>query len=264
MHETNTLLSEVREEILILTLNRPKVNALNLELIAGLLQAFRKAERDRNIRCVLLAGAGHVFSAGQDLIEFRQVENESGDEVSIRGHLQHTYNPLVVQIRQLPKPVIAAINGSVSGAALGLALACDLRIATEQARFVVGFGGIGLAPDSAVSLLLPAVIGFARATEFTFTNKPINAEQALNWGLVNRVVPAERLDHEAFLLASQLAGGPIGAMGLAKRAFNKAILSDLERVLDYESHLQEIARRSIEHKEGLDAFLEKRSAKFLG
>jgi 2-(1,2-epoxy-1,2-dihydrophenyl)acetyl-CoA isomerase len=264
MTETENLLSEVREGVLILTMNRPKVNALNLELVSDLQQAFRRAEREGSIRCVLLTGAGKVFSAGQDITEFRQVWNRTGSEGSIRSHLQRSYHPLVLQIRRLPKPVIAAVNGAVSGAALGLALACDLRIAAMQARFVVGFGGIGLAPDSAVSLLLPALIGLTRASEFTFTNLPFSAEQALEWGLVNRVVPAEKLDLEAFLLAYQLAGGPVGAMGLAKRAFNKAILGDLEQVLDYEAHLQEIAGRGTEHKEGVEAFFEKRKAKYLG
>jgi 2-(1,2-epoxy-1,2-dihydrophenyl)acetyl-CoA isomerase len=192
-------------------LNRPKVNALNLELIAAMKTAFRQAERDPQVHCVLLTGSGSVFSAGQDVSEFAK------GPVSIRYHLLRTYNPLVVQIRKLEKPVLAAINGVVSGAALGLALACDLRIASDQARFVVGFSGIGLAPDSAVSLLLPVLIGLGRASEYTFTNAPITAEQALAWGLVNRLAPADRLNQEAEAWAQQLARSPMGAMALAKR-----------------------------------------------
>ena len=116
-----------------------------------------------------------------------------GQDISYRKHLEETYNPLILQIRQLEKPVIAAINGPVAGAGLGVALACDMRIASETALFTVGFSGIGLVPDSAVSLLLPAVIGLGRATQFTFTNQPITAGQALEWGLVNQVVPESGL-----------------------------------------------------------------------
>jgi len=168
-----------------------------------------------------------------------------------------------MQIRGLEKPVIAAINGAVAGAGLGIALACDLRIASEEARFVVGFLGIGLAPDSAVSLLLPALIGLGRAAEAAFTNAPINAQQALDWGLVNRLVAPEDLAVQAFAWAADLARGPVHAMGLAKRDFNRAILPDLERVLDYEAHLQEVASHGEEFKEGVQAFLEKRTPRFI-
>jgi 2-(1,2-epoxy-1,2-dihydrophenyl)acetyl-CoA isomerase len=256
MAENNILLQDFHNGVLTLQLNRPKVNAFNFELIAALQRAFKQAEQDSQVRVVLLSGTGEVFSAGQDINEF------TGAGVSYRYHLLRTYNPLVLQIRRLEKPVLAAINGAVSGAALGIVLACDLRLASEQARFVVGFAGIGLAPDSAMSLLLPALIGLGRASEFAFSNAPITAEQALAWGLVNRLAPASELMAVASALAAALARGPLGAMGLAKRAFNKAVLSNLEQVLDYEAHLQEIAGSSAEHKEGVTAFLEKRPPQF--
>lgn len=252
------VLSELDQGVLTLTLNRPKANAFNLETVHELQAGFRQAARDSQVRCVVLTGAGRVFGAGQDIDEFKAI----GPDLSYRAHLQESYNPLVVQIRQLEKPVIAAVNGPVAGASLGVALACDVRIAADSARFVVGFAGIGLVPDSAVSLLLPALIGLGRASEFTFTNTPISAEQALDWGLVNRVVPFEDLPTETAALAAQLASGPVGAFGLAKRAFNKAVLPNLEEVLDYEAHLQEIAGHRPEHSEGVDAFLEKRQPKF--
>lgn len=257
MEETNVLLSEFGDGVLTLTLNRPKVNAFNFALIAALQAALKKAARDDQVRCVLLTGSGNVFSAGQDISDF------SREVGSYRYHLLRTYNPLVMQIRQLEKPVMAGINGVVSGAALGLALACDLRIAANTARFVVGFGGIGLAPDTAVSLLLPALIGLGRAAELTFTNAPITAEQALAWGMVNRVVPAAELPEKMLTWARELAEGPVGAMALAKRAFNKAVLANLEGVLDYEGHLQEIASQRPEHKEGVSAFFDKRPPKYL-
>jgi 2-(1,2-epoxy-1,2-dihydrophenyl)acetyl-CoA isomerase len=242
------------------TLNRPKVNAFNLEMITALQQALKTAQRDPQVRCVLLGAEGGVFSAGQDITEFQP--EESG-EVSFRYHLQRTYNPLVLQIRQLEKPVIAAIQGAVSGAALGVVLACDLRIAAEGTRFVVGFLGIGLAPDSAVSLLLPALIGLGRATEYAFTNAPISTEQALAWGLINRVVPAAELTSQALVWAQELARGPVRAMGLTKRDFNHAVLGNLEAILDYEAHIQEVAGKGDEHREGVQAFLEKRRASFI-
>lgn len=259
MSEPEVLLTELKDRVLKITLNRPKVNAFNFEMISAAQAAFKRAERDDQVRCVLLTGSGGVFSAGQDVTEFRQAEN-----TSFRYHLQHTYNPLVLQIRKLEKPVLVAINGAVSGAALGIALAGDLRIAAENARFVVGFLGIGLAPDSAISLLLPALIGLGRAAEFAFTNAPISAEQALSWGLVNRLAPANELQEQAENWAAELALGPVRAMGLAKRDFNRAVLGNLEQVLDYEAHIQEVAGQGAEHKEGVLAFLEKRTPNYTG
>lgn len=252
------LLREQRDGVLVLTLNRPPVNAFNHELIFALQDAFRQAAREEGVRVVLLQAWGAAFSAGQDLTELEQVQGQS-----LRQHLQCTYNPLILQIRRLEKPVVAAVHGAVAGAALGVALACDIRLAAEGTRFVVGFNGIGLAPDSGVALLLPALIGLGRASEFAFTNEPILAEQALAWGLVNRLVAPERLHEEALALAHRLAQGPVRAMGLTKRAFNRAVLPHLETVLDYEAHVQDIAGRGAEHREGVRAFLEKRPPRFV-
>jgi len=177
--------------------------------------------------------------------------------------LLKTYNPLILQIREIEKPVIAAINGACAGASLGIALACDIRIAADTAKFVVGFSGIGLVPDSGVSLLLPALIGLGRASEFTFSNQPISAQEALEWGLVNRLTLPENLAKDSTSFAVELSKGHVSAFGLAKRTFNKAILPNLEEVLEYESQIQEIAGQRPEHKEGVAAFLEKRQSKFL-
>lgn len=249
----DTVNTEFKDGIFTITLDRPKVNALSLEMVKALQAAFRDAARNKLVRVVLLRGAGEVFSAGQDVYEILDAEGES-----YRQHMLETYNPLIVQIRRLDLPVLAEINGTVAGAALGLALACDLRIASEEASFLVGFLGIGLALDSAVSLFLPTLIGLGRATELAFTNAPLSAQNALSWGLVNRVVPAHSLQNSALEMARALAMGPIHAMGLAKRDFNKAIYPNLEQVLDYEAHIQEIARLGAEHKEGVRAFVEKR------
>ncbi len=248
---------DLQEGILSIILNRPKANAFNREMIEATLAAFKYAGGDDRVRCVLLTGEGSIFSAGQDIDE---VQGEV--PISFRTHIRQTYNPLILQIRRLEKPVLAAVNGAVAGAALGVALACDLRIAADTAQFIVGFLGIGLVPDSAVSYLLPSVIGLGRASEATYLNQPISSEAALAWGLVNRVVPAVDLLAEAETWAREIASGPVGAMGLAKRAFNFAFLPRLEAVLDNEADLQEIASQGVEHQEGVQAFIEKRPAVF--
>ncbi|MDX9993198.1 MAG: enoyl-CoA hydratase-related protein [Anaerolineales bacterium] len=252
------LRSVLTDAVLTLTIDRPKANAFNLALIAELQSAFKQADRDSQTRVIVLTGAGRVFGAGQDIEEILA----GGENLSYLAHLRETYNPLILQIRQIEKPVIAAINGPCAGASFGIALACDLRLAAESARFVVGFNGIGLVPDSGVSLLLPSLIGLGRALEFTFSNQPISAEKALAWGLVNRVVTLEDLPGAAASAAAELARGPLGAFGLSKRLYNKAILPNLAEILEYEGQIQEIAGKSLEHKEGVSAFLEKRSPKF--
>lgn len=256
---SSLLLSDLKSGALTLTLNRPeRANAFTLDLIRELQSALEQGGRDSKVRVIILTGAGHVFGAGQDIEEIRAY----GDNLSFREHLLKTYNPLVLLIRQIEKPIIAAVNGPCAGASLGIALACDIRLAADTASFVVGFNGIGLVPDSAVSLLLPALVGLGRASEFTFTNAPISASQALESGLVNRVTPAAELMPETYKLAAQLVSGPVGAYGLTKRSFNRAVLPNLDHVLDYEADLQEIAGKRAEHKEGLNAFLEKRKPRF--
>ena len=171
-------------------------------LFGELRTALERAATDAQVRCVVLTGVGSSFCAGHDITEMLAVQ---GQGVSYREHLRQTYNPLILQIRRLEKPVIAAVNGPVAGAGLGLALACDLRVAAETVLFTVGFSGIGLVPDSAVSLLLPALIGLGRATEFTYTNQPINTIKALEWGLVNQVAAEGELAEIVDRIAAALA-----------------------------------------------------------
>ena len=255
-----SLLSEQNGGVLTLTLNRPKANAFDQGLVDALLDALRRAEAEASVRSIILTGAGSVFSAGQDVTALGAVDGQ----VSFRRHLERTYNRLILRVRRLEKPVVGAINGAAAGAGLGLALAADIRLAARSARFVFGFTGIGLTTDSATSLMLPLLIGLARASEVAFTNAPVSAEQALSYGLVNRVVDDTDLAAEAAKLAAQLAAGPTRALGLTKRAFNHALLPHLEDVLDYEAHLQEAAGRTADHREGVKAFLEKRKPEFRG
>lgn len=247
---TATVFTKFDQDIFTITIKRPQVNALDSQTVLALQQAFKVAEQEDRVRCVLLTGSGKNFSAGQDLKEALQA-----GEASYQEHLSRTYNPLVMQIRHLEKPVLAALNGACVGAGLGLALACDLRIAAEDARLVVGFMAIGLVPDTAVSLLLPALVGLGRATEMIYLNTPLSAQQALEWGLVNRLVPASELQSEARAWAKNLAQAPATTFGLTKRLFNQNVLGQLEDALQHEAELQELAQHSKEHQERLRGFL---------
>jgi 2-(1,2-epoxy-1,2-dihydrophenyl)acetyl-CoA isomerase len=254
-----SLLTTFQSGVCTLTLDRPaRANAFNFELITALQRALDEAALDPQTRVVVITGAGNTFGAGHDITEMQQ----AAGQVSYREHLQQTYNPLILQIRRIEKPVIAAVNGMCAGASLGVALACDLRIAADEAKFVVGFSGIGLVPDSGVSLFLPALIGLGRAAEFYFSNAPISAEMALKWGMINRVVPFNLMD-AVQATAAMLALGPVGAYGKTKQAFNAAMYPHLEEVLAIEADLQEEASKSAEHQEGVKAFLEKRVPKFV-
>ena len=251
------ILSTSRAGFVILTLNRPeRANAFNFEMVNELREALADAEKNPQVRCVVLTGAGDVFSAGQDISEMKQ-----GESISYGEHLEKTYNPLVLQIRNIGKPVVSAVNGPCAGAAFGVALACDLRIAKSSAYFVVGFGSIALVPDSGVSLFLPTYMGLGRAQEYFYSNKPITAQQALAWGMVNQVGDAN-FQELVLKVAGELATGPVGAFALGKKAFNRAVLPNLGDSLAYEGMLQDAAGKSAEHREGVAAFLAKRTPRF--
>ena len=256
-----TLLTDLSDGVFTLTLNRPEVlNAFNDQQAEETLDALKKAERDAAVRCLILTGAGKGFCAGQDLGALKG----RSEAVSFREHLAHTYNPIVSKLRSMEKPIIGQINGAAAGAGFGLALACDLRYAAAGAKFRMAFSGIGLAPDSGTSFFLPRLIGYARAYEMAITNNPITAEQALEWGIVNAVFPADELPTATRALAVKLAGLPTKAFGLTKRAMNKAFQLTIDEALDYEAHLQDIAGHTADYTEGVAAFLEKRPPQFTG
>jgi 2-(1,2-epoxy-1,2-dihydrophenyl)acetyl-CoA isomerase len=256
-----TILYEVADGAAAITLNRPaKLNAFNDKMIGETTDAFKAAGRDSAVRCVLLSGAGRGFSSGQDLGDFQ----DRGENVSIGEHLRHGYHRLIKQMVGLEKPIIGAINGIAAGAGCGVALAADIRIAADSASFMLAFSRIGLVPDSGLNWFLPRLVGYARAYEMAVTADRIPAEQALAWGLVNRVVPADQLPEIAAAWARRLAEGPTLAYGLTKRAMNRAWGMSLDESLAYEAHIQEVAGRSRDNREGIAAFLEKREPQFTG
>jgi 2-(1,2-epoxy-1,2-dihydrophenyl)acetyl-CoA isomerase len=247
-----------------LRLNRPDVlNAFNAEMISQLSKAIRDAEKDKTVRCVVITGAGRAFSAGQDLAEVSQ-RAQGGNPIELGGRLRDGYNPIIIKIRAMEKPVVASVNGVAAGAGCSLALACDLRIAAESASFIEAFINVGLVPDCGSTFMLPRLVGFARALELAFTGRKIKADEALQIGLVNRVVPDAELAAETIKLARQLATLPTRTIGLTKRAINAAWTNDLDTQLDYEAMLQTTAGQTSDHREGVAAFLEKRRPNFTG
>lgn len=259
---SDTILFETQGGVATITLNRPdKLNAFTDEMLAALGDALEAAARDPQVRCIVLTGSGRGFCAGQDL----GAVGERGDaDAGFRAHLEHTYNRVIRTIRTVEKPVIGAVNGVAAGAGASVALACDLRIAAENAQFIQSFVGVGLVPDSGATWVLPRLVGYARAYELAVTAERLSAQDALAWGAVNRVVPAEDFQEEVQRYASRVASGPTKAMGLTKRAMNRAMTSTLDEALAYEARLQDVAGGTDDHREGVAAFLEKRSPEFRG
>ena len=242
------------------TLNRPEaLNALTVPMKEALLAALRRLEREAAIRAIVLTGAGRAFCAGQDLRE----RLEPG-AAPLGVEVRERYNPIIRAMRGLPKPIIGAINGVAAGAGASLAMACDVRIASEAASFALAFGRVGLVPDSGATWLLPRLVGAARAAELALLNDPLAAEDALRMGLVARVVPADQLAGEANAVATGLAAGAPRAIALTKRALNAAWDHGLDAALEYEAQLQELAGRTSDHAEGMAAFMAKRPPRFTG
>ena len=210
------------------------------------------------MRAVVITGAGRGFCAGQDLREFQE---SPGD---IRERLEETYHPNIRAIRALEKPVLAAVNGAAAGAGLSLACACDVRIASEAATFVPGFVGIGLVPDSGGTWFLHRLLGFARAFEWMTSNRRLTAAEALEWGLVSEVVPADDFAGRVAELAAWWAALPTKAVGGTKRLFEHAYDASLEEQLALEAELQQAATGTADFAEGVAAFLEKRPPLFSG
>lgn len=259
----DTVLSALEEGVLRLTLNRPeKLNSLNEDMHLALRGGFELAHSDEAVRAVLLTGAGRGFCAGQDLGD--RDPRMGGPVPDLGLTIEKFYNPLAGLIRSLEKPVICAVNGVAAGAGANLALLCDITLAARSARFVQAFSKIGLVPDTGGTWSLPRLLGEARAKGLALTAEPLDAETAVSWGLIWRVVEDEQLLPEAHALAARLAAGPTRGLGLTKRAMQAAATNSLEQQLALERDLQREAGRSRDYAEGVTAFLEKRQPRFRG
>lgn len=244
----------------VITLNRPgAMNAITAGMLEELGDALEEAERDESVRALVLTGAGRAFCAGQDVGVLSEGKRE--DLVAL---LRDKYTPVLLKLYGIEKPVIAAINGAALGSGCNLALACDFRIASEQASLGEVFVSIGAGPDTGCSYFLPRLVGMARAAELIYTGRIIDAGEAERLGLVNKVVPPEKLMDDAMAFAARLAKGPTRAIGLAKRALQRGLALDLEGVLNLEIELQSELITTEDFQEGVKAFLEKRRPKFKG
>ena len=258
MSEDTTVLYMQHDGIATITLNRPQVyNAFNARLHAELRRALTQAERDPQVRCLVLKGAGKAFCSGQDIKEI-----PLDGTVALGDAVREQYNPLIRLLRSIPKPVIAAVHGVAAGAGMSLALACDLRVAEESARFVAAFANIGLVADSGLSYFLPRLIGHARALELCLLGGTLDAPTAYQLGMVSVLADEAGFPAAVDQLAWRLADGPALALGLMKRSFALSPDSSLEQVLDYEAQAQQIAGSSAEFREGMLAFREKRRPRF--
>jgi 2-(1,2-epoxy-1,2-dihydrophenyl)acetyl-CoA isomerase len=254
------LILEIKDKTAYITLNRPDVfNAFNDELSYALQDALKEAARNDEVRVVVLTGAGKAFCSGQDLKDISKKENRS-----LRDSIDKRYNPIIKAMRGLPKPVICRLNGVAAGAGCSLALASDMIIAAENASLIEIFINVGLVLDSGSSYFLPRVVGSQKAFELATMGTKVTAAQALEWGMVNKVVPAEELDSAVESVVSFYRNAPTKAVGLMKKMLNKSFHSDLDTMLEYEAYCQEIAGNSADYKEGVNAFVEKRKPEFNG
>ena len=261
MSET-VLLRERQGAVLTLTFNRPeKLNAFNDAMSGALIDALAEAEVDRSVRAIILRGAGRGYSSGQDLEAFMRLKMET-NALSVAEHLRRSYNVVATKIRGIEKPVIASLNGIAAGVGLSIALMCDVRIAADDVVMTLGFSKIGLVPDGGASLMLPLLAGFGRGLELAWTSDRVDATEAYRLGLVNRVVPAAELASATLAFAQQLADMSPTAIGLTKRAFNRAMIPHLAEWLESEALVQEEAANGPDLLEGVQSFMHKRKPEF--
>jgi 2-(1,2-epoxy-1,2-dihydrophenyl)acetyl-CoA isomerase len=262
--EPTTILTETATGITTITLNRPDVyNAFNNDLSRELLGALKAASRDTSVRAVILTGAGKAFSSGQDLGDLKK-KYVPGHVPALGDDLKRRYDPIITLMRSMDQPIIGAINGVAAGAGFSLALACDLRICSENASFIEVFINVGLIPDSGSTWFLPRLVGLGKAMELCMTGDKVLAEEALRIGIANRVVPADQLMAESMALATRLSSLPARGLALTKKLLNQSVENDLATQLNAEAFAQDTAGRTADHSEGVVAFIEKRSPVFKG
>jgi len=254
------LITETVENVLKITINRPKVfNSFNSGLAKELQASLDLAKNDSNIRAVLLTGSGKAFSTGQDIAE---LVDPNGPELS--SILSENFNPIVKKIRDLNKPIIAAVNGVAAGAGANIALNCDIVIATESASFIQIFSKIGLIPDAGGTYVLPRLIGWQKAMAIMMLGEPVSAKDAERMGMIYKVVKDDAIEEESMKLAYKLSKMPTSALASIKMALNKSTTNNFEQQLAVEEELQIASAKTNDFKEGISAFIEKRKAKFVG
>ena len=258
---SNTIQLKIENKIAFITLNRPEVfNSFNREMALALQDSFDACEANDAVRAIVLSGKGKAFCAGQDLKEVTTPEINPGFKKILEEH----YNPIITRIREIKKPVIAAVNGVAAGAGANIALACDIVIADERASFIQAFSLIGLVPDSAGTYFLPRLIGFQKALALAMLGDKIGAKEAEKLGMIYRCVSTEEFEETVNKLAVKLANMPTNALGMIKELFNKSMNNSLEEQLAMESKYQIEAAESNDYKEGVAAFIEKRKPNFKG
>jgi len=260
---SSTILVRKERGVMWITLNRPEVlNALDLATLKKLQTVLKEAEFELETKCVVITGMGRAFCAGADLQSLKTRSASEGG-LSLDADLREGLNPIVSRIFNMEKPVIAMVNGVAAGAGMSIAFSCDLRIISVNARFVEAFAKVGLVPDSGATFTMPRLLGLTKSMELAFTGDGLDSKEAERLGIVNKVVLPQQLETETRLVAERLAAGPRG-LGLSKRAIHRALSMDFDSTLEYEANAQLIAGSTLDHKEGVAAFVEKRSPEFKG
>lgn len=261
MNTNKTITNDINDNIATLTLNRPEVfNSFNREMALLLQDELDLCEKDPDVRAIVITGSGKAFCAGQDLKEVTSPEQNPGFKKILEEH----YNPIISRIRNIEKPVIAAVNGVAAGAGANIALACDIVIASEHASFIQAFSKIGLVPDSGGTFFLPRLIGFNKASALMMLGDKVSASEAEQLGMIYKVVSADDFHQEIQKTAVTLANMPTKALGMTKRLLNMSLTNNLEDQLDIEGKLQIEAAQTEDYAEGVDAFVNKRRPEFKG
>jgi 2-(1,2-epoxy-1,2-dihydrophenyl)acetyl-CoA isomerase len=259
-----TILVEWRNAVCLVTLNRPEtLNALTVE-VANEFQTAVRESLERNARAVVMTGAGRAFCAGGDLREMQTIASRDGRVEAFFDEPLRILNDAILLIRRTPIPFLAAVNGVASGGGCNLALACDLVVAAESAKFNQAFIKIGLVPDCGGTFILPRLVGWKKAAELMFTGDMVTAKQALEMGMINAVTPDAELMSHALAMADKLAAAPTAAIGQIKRLLEASAVNDYGNQLDLERKAQIESGQTSDFKEGVSAFLEKRPPRFVG
>lgn len=254
------ILSELKDKVMIITLNRAdKFNSFNREMALQLHDALDKAEADDSVRAIVLTGTGKAFCAGQDL-----AEAIDPDGPGIARIVEEHYNPIILRLRKIEKPIIAAVNGVAAGAGANIALACDIVTATQSASFIQAFSKIGLIPDSGGTFFLPRLVGFQRASALMMTGDKVGATEAMQMGMIYKVYADETFMDDSLNLAHTMSNMPTKGLGLTKRLLNESVFNSHDNQLVREGTIQVEAAGTYDYAEGVTAFLEKRKPEFKG